>query len=81
MEYMLKVGKKLFNGKYSIADPDGFKSKLRLVNKQEKAAKLLRLGTVFSTILGDGSTTRRSSNDGSSMVKISDTGSSDYGWK
>jgi len=40
MDYMLKVVKKVFNGKCSIADPNGFKSKLRAVNKQDKEAIL-----------------------------------------
>ena len=49
LDYMLKVMKKVFDGKYSIADPQGFKSKLRLVNKQDKALKLLRKTTGASS--------------------------------
>ena len=79
MDYMLKVFKKVFNGKYSIADPNGFKSKLKQVNKEDRVNKLKRLGTTNSTVLGDGSTTGRSFGDQTSNLKTDDAGSSNSG--
>jgi len=34
--------KKIFKGKYTIADPSGFKSKLRKVHEQDRAYRLER---------------------------------------
>ena len=42
LDYMLKVMKKIFIGKISIADPNGSKSMLKKVVEQERATKLQR---------------------------------------
>lgn len=49
LDYMLRVMRKVFNGKYSISDPSGFKAKLKQLKKNEKAReKLKRSGSASS---------------------------------
>ena len=49
---MLKVMFKVFDGKYSVADPNGFRSKLRQVNMADRAARLSRKDTGASSTWG-----------------------------
>jgi len=49
LDYMLRVMRKVFNGKYSISDPSGFKIKLKQLKKNERAQeKLKRAGSATS---------------------------------
>jgi len=49
LDYMLRVMRKVFNGKYSISDPSGFKLKLKQLKKNERAKeKLKRVGSASS---------------------------------
>lgn len=40
LDYILRVMRKVM-GKYTIADPSGFKQKLRVMQKSERAKKVL----------------------------------------
>ena len=42
LDYMLRVMRKIFNGKYSIADPNGFKAKLKQLKKNERIQEKLK---------------------------------------
>lgn len=42
LDYILRVMRKVFNGKYSIANPDGFKNKLKALQKLERAERVKR---------------------------------------
>ena len=73
LDYILRVMRKVM-GKYTIADPSGFKQKLKIMKKRERADKIAQFKrsnskkSEFTEITGS---------DGISTSKISGTGTSD----